>query len=126
MGLVAQAQADIKEITSNPDDFGVEITLIAPTSETAVIIGLHTKHHLGIDTDGLPVNSKKAYVSFSENTLIAANASYPIRNTNGEVELKNHRVKVKDSTGTLCQYVIREWFPDEEVGLIVCILGYYK
>lgn len=120
MGLIQQAKELIEQITVNSDDFAVAITLTSPTGTTATIKGLHTKHHLGIDTDGNMVNTKKAHVSFSEKYL--TDVSYPIRNAAGEVDLKKHKVSVKDSTGTAKNYMIQSWYPDETVGLIVCIL----
>jgi len=125
MGLIQQAQEDIAEITSNPDEWGVEITLTAPDLTTATLNGTHSKHHLAIGEKGERVNSRSAYISFSESNLLAANQEYPIRNESKIVNLKDHQVKVKDSTGIEFTYAIREWYPDETVGLIVCILGDY-
>jgi len=120
MGLIEQAQSDIKDITSNLDEFGVSMTFTAPTNETATVNGLHSKHHMSVDTDGNMINSKNAHISVSEALLTAKN--YPVRK-NGEVDFKDHKVSVKDSTGIIKNYVIREWFPDETIGLITCILG---
>ena len=120
MSLIAQAKEDWKTITSNADEFGIEMTLTAPTGETATVTGLHTKHHLGIDKEGAAVNAKNAHVSVSEELLTAA--GYPVRNDAGEVNLKSHRVSVADSTGTAKEYVVAQWFPDETVGVIVMIL----
>ncbi|MFN8317146.1 MAG: hypothetical protein U0T32_11935 [Chitinophagales bacterium] len=120
MGLVDKIKKDIEKITSNSKEFGVEMTLTAPTHEIIIIKGLHTKHHLSVGTDGSLLNSKNAHVSFSEKFL--TDSLYPVRNTSGEVDLKNHRVDVKDSTGVVKKYLIQHWFPDETVGLIVCIL----
>ena len=69
MSLIAQAKADIEQITYNQNEFGVLITFTAPDDSTATVAGLHTKHHLGLDTDGNPVNSKNAHISFSEKNL---------------------------------------------------------
>lgn len=127
MGLIAQAKADIEAITSNTDEFGVAMTLTAPAAvggNVLAIVGLHTKHHIGIDTEGNYVNTKNANATFSEKFL--TDASYPVRNSNGEVVLTGHKVSVKDSTGSVKEYVIREWFPDETVGLIRCILGDFE
>lgn len=121
MGLIDQAKSDIKDITSNPDEFGVSITFAAPTGEIATLNGLHSKHHMSIGTDGNMINSKNAHISVSEELLTAQN--YPVRDIKGEVNLKNHKIKVKDSTGIIKDYIIREWFPDETIGLITCILG---
>jgi hypothetical protein len=89
MNLNDRAKADIEQITSNKDSgFGVEMTLTAPDNTVVTIVGLHTKIHLALDTEGLMVNSKKAHVSFSEKFL--TDESYPLRNDNGEVDLRKH------------------------------------
>lgn len=120
MSLLDDIRQDIADITSDSEGFGQEIVLTAPDATTLTITGLHTKIHLGVDTDGNMVNSKKAHVSFAEKFL--TDASYPVRNTKGEVDLKKHKVDVKDSTGLVKNYLVKEWFPDETLGLIVCIL----
>lgn len=123
MSLLDQAKKDIQQITGNIAEFGVQLTLTSPNSDVATVNGLHAKHHTGFDEEGFPVNSKIASVAISEQWLVDAN--YPLR-VNGEVNLKNHRVSAKDSTGILQQYMIKEFFPDETIGLIVCILGDYE
>jgi len=123
MGLIDQAKRDIEQITSNLTEFGVQLTLIAPSGAVAGVNGIHAKHHTGFDAEGFPVNSKIASVAISEQFLTDQN--YPTR-INGEVNLRKHKVKAKDSTGVEYTYVIREFFPDETIGLIVCILGDYE
>lgn len=118
MSLLDTIKADIESITSNSNDFGVSITIISPTNVSTTLTGIHTKHHLGIDTDGNMVNSKKASIAFSEKFLSC-------RNSNEEVSLTNYRVEVKDSTGIAKNYIVQQWFPDETIGLIVCILEDY-
>ena len=124
MGLIDQAKSDIEDITSNTDGFGVALFFEGPCGEFAEITGLHTKHHLGVDTEGNSVNSKNAHVSFSEKFLTDLN--YPVRNLDGEVSMVGHKVRVKDSTGLDKTYVIEENYPDETIGLIVCILGNFE
>lgn len=125
MGLIDKAKADIEQITSNLNEWGVSMVLTAvPGLESVTIVGLHTKHRILIDTDGNFVNTKNAHISVSEKFL--TEAGYPVRNGSGEVSLINHRVSVKDSTGLVKEYVITEAFPDETIGLICCILGDYE
>lgn len=123
MNLKQLAQRDIATITGNTNDFADEATLTKPTDpETNTTVNvIHTKHHLSLDTDGLPVNGKVASIAFSED-----NIDESIRNVNNEVDLIDWKVLVKDSTGTDKQYIIREWFPDEMIGMIVCILGDFE
>jgi len=124
MSLIAQAKADILSITTNSDEWAVEITLTAPNADTITIKGLHTKHHMAVDTLGNPVSAKNAHISFSESLL--TDEDYPCRNAAGEVDLKGHRVSVADSTGTAKEYTIRQWHPDETIGLIKCLLDDYE
>lgn len=125
MGLIEQAIQDAKEMTSDSvSGFGISIQFIAPNETTATINGLATKHHMRMDLDGKLVNSKDASIAVSEQLLI--DAGYPVRNSSGEVYLKDHKVKWTDSSGQLCEYSIDQWFPDETIGLIVCILEEYE
>ena len=75
----------------------------------------------GIDDDGNVVNTKNAHISFSEKQL--TDASYPTRNADGDVALYGHKATWIDSTGSSITYTIREFFPDETIGVILCILG---
>jgi len=124
MGLIEQATQDWQQFTSDSiNGFGVDITLKASPYEIVTVVGLHTKHHLGIDTDGNMVNSQKASVSISEKLL--ADASFPVRNAAGEVAMMDVIVSVKDSTGILKNYSVMQQFPDETIGMIVLILEDY-
>jgi len=123
MGIVDQAIADIKSITTDADGFAVPMTLTAPTGETAEINGLHTDISLAVDTEGAPVNSQQLHISFSEGALDGL--GYPLRNANGVVKLSGHKVTVANSTGTDHTYVISQWMPDETTGLILCYCSIY-
>lgn len=121
MGIIEKARNDFKRFTSDKNAFGVDIIFTAPNAKTATVAGLHTKHHLSVNGEGIPVNSKNAHISFSEGNF--EGIDYPLRNSKGEVYLRGHVVEVEDSTGTLCKYVITEWFPDETTGHITCIIA---
>lgn len=127
MNLIKQARKDALAITSNlSSGFGREIAITPVGGGTTVnIIGLATKHHLGFDpTTGVSVNVKNAHITFHESLL--TDQGYVVRNAKGEVSLYNHKVVTADSTGLDKEYVIREFFPDESLGLIVCILGDFE
>lgn len=120
MSLLEQAKQDIQDITSNLDEFGVEMTFTAPTGETATIAGLHKKVRHPFDTEGNLVDTTTAVVSFSEALL--TEQAYPVR-TNGKVDLQNHTIAVKDSTDTTKNYKVKSWYPDQTLGFIVVILA---
>lgn len=117
------AQEDTKIFSSDQNGFADEITFTSPKQDVAVVNGIHSKHHLGISTEGNMVNSKKAHCSASEQLLI--DQGYPVRNAAGEVDLEGHLVDVKDSTGTVKNYVTQSWFPNETLGYITIILEDY-
>lgn len=120
MGLIEQARKDVRQFISNPDEFGVEVNFLAPTSELVTINCTAMKHSTGIGTDGLPVRSKIAHLNVSE--LQLTEQSYPTRNAAGLVHFAGHIVTWKDSTGILQKYNVNEWFPDETLGTIVLLL----
>ncbi len=122
MGLIDQAKADIQRITSNSDEFGVELTFTSPGSDVAVVNGLHTKHHLDVNMEGNIISGRNVHISVSEQLL--TDESYPVR-INGEVNLNGHIVSVKDSTEVAKTYRVKYWIPDETIGLILCILEVY-
>lgn len=125
MGVWEQAQADLAKFTSNTTSGPAKTCqFTSPAGDVVSIALVPTKHHLGQNEDGKNVNAKKASICFSEQLLTAL--SYPVRNSSNEVDLKGHQVKVKDSTGLLCSYMIREWYPDEALGLVTCILGDFE
>jgi hypothetical protein len=120
MGLIDQARLDIQRIVSNPSGFGQTITLTAPNGTVLIVVGLHKKIRLGVDTEGNIVNTKTATITLSDNDLVVA--GYPYRDSKGEVQLGNHKVSVSDITGNQCLYVMQSWHPDETLGIIVCYL----
>jgi hypothetical protein len=125
MGLLDQAQFDIKRITTDLNGFARTMTFLAPDNlQKATINGIHSKVHVSVDTEGNEVNAKKAHISFNESLL--TDQGYTTRDSNGKCTLKDHKVSVIDSTGIEYQYIIRQVYPDETVGLIVCLLGDFE
>lgn len=124
MGLIAQIKADIGQITSNSDEFGVPIKFTSPGAVELNIVGLHTRIGIQVDTEGNAVNTPKSHVSFSEKFM--TDSGYPVRNSNGEVDLDGHLVEATDSSGQLRTYKVQQSYEDETIGLIVCILSDYE
>lgn len=122
--LFQLAKRDAKFFVSN-GGFEEDIELVTPSKDkTLLLTGFATKHHINFDSDGNPINSKNVHICIDESVLVAN--GYPVRNAKGEIFLKNHQVSFSDSSGIVKTYVVRENFPDETLGLIVCILGDLK
>ncbi len=117
MNLFERQIRDLAIITSNAKEFQT-ITLQASTGEVIEVVGLHSKHHTGFNIDGERISTKTASVSISEEKLLG----YPVRNSKGEVSMKNHLVTVKDSTNIDKRYKVSEFYPDERLGFITLIL----
>lgn len=133
MGLFDQAKSDIEDITSNGEDWAVPVTLQPPgryfdytlnfefNIQPVTVKGINKDHHLAVEPEtGRTVNSKMASVSISEQNLI--DAGLDVRNDEGEVDLKNFLATVTNDNGDILRYKIDQWYPDESIGLIVCIL----
>jgi hypothetical protein len=117
-----RAITDWKRFTLN-GGFEVDITLTPPVGDPVSVKGLGTKHHNSVGTDGLPINSKNVHISLIESDLTEKGIT--VRDVNGEVNLRNYLANFIDSSGVLKNYIIKETFPDETVGVITCILGDY-
>lgn len=124
MGLIEQAKKDWQQITSDLSGFGVNIQFDAPTGESVTVVGLHTKHNTKFDEVGMRVNVPNAHISVSERLLVEQ--YYPVRNSEGLVDLRRHKVTVADSNGNDITYVIDECWPDQTIGVLVCVLGNYN
>ncbi len=99
----------------------VDLTITPPAGSSVTISGYGTSHHMSYDPNtGRPVSSKNAHCSFFEKTL--TDAGYTVR-VSDEVNLIGHKVSYIDSAGIERNYRINESYPDETLGLIVCILG---
>lgn len=121
--MLSLARRDSKKyITSG--GFEEDLTMTTPGGGTSIeITGFVSKHWINFETDGSAVNSKNAHICIDEDLLVSM--SYPVRNSEKEVDLFKHRVTTKDSSGIDKNYVIKEWFADETLGLITCILSDY-
>lgn len=122
--LFQLAKRDAKFFVSN-GGFEEDIELVTPSKDKLLsLTGFATKHHINFDSDGNPINTKNVHICIDESVLVAN--GYPVRNAKGEIFLKNHQVSFADSSGIVKTYVVRENFPDETLGLIVCVLGDLK
>ena len=112
----------------NQGGYQVDIEMITPDGlKTVNITGWAVKVSGSFDSDGNQVNTKNVHCTIDEQVLI--DLDYPVRtNKKGisEVDLMQHKVNFKDSTGQVKNYLVRENIPDENLGLITLWLGDYK
>lgn len=112
----------------NKGGYQVEIEMITKdASQTINITGWAVKVSGSFDSDGNQVNTKNVHITIDESVLTSL--GYPVRtNKKGipEVDLIGHKVNYVDSSGLLKNYIVRENFPDENLGLINVGLGDYK
>lgn len=108
----------------NSGGYEIDIEIRTPDNSLTVnITGWAVKHFGSFDSDGNQVNTKVVRATVDEDVLIAL--GYPVRNARKEVSMNRHFVSFADSTGELKHYIVRENFPDENLGLIMLILGDY-
>lgn len=124
MSLINRSRQDLRMITENLSDFAQSFTLTAPGEDeiSITVNGFHTHHHNGFDENGVRVSSRISSVAVSEAQF--AESEYPYKDADGNIFLINHLVSVADSD-TEKPYIVREQYPDQNLGLIVLILGVY-
>jgi len=118
--LLQEARNLVKQVV-NSGGFETDLTFKTGII-TKAIKGLAPVHHLQFDTNGQPVDSKKASVTIVLKDLV--DIGYPITNTD-TVNLKDHLVTFIDSTGTSKTYVVKQNHFDNSLGIIILLLGNY-
>jgi hypothetical protein len=120
MGIRERAIADAKKITSNKTSgAGVDLRIVSRiTGQEVNLIGLHTRHHLSVSSEGNFTNDLNAHCTFAESLL----SGYPVRNNKNLVSIVGDFVYATDSEGIERKYKIALVHPDETMGLIRCIL----
>jgi len=126
MGILDRARADARRILSNLNGWATALHFENPANDQqADINGTFFRRTVLInDQEGTPVNTRMAHITFAEADFTPD--YYEIRNAAGVVHMEGHLVSCMDSTGTLSTYIIREWHPDETLGIIRCMLGDYQ
>lgn len=106
--------ADNEVITADNNQIGSDGLMRITTKS------LTSKHWINFDENGIPSDSKKPHVCVSESDLISK--GFRVRNNNKEVYLIGVNVEIADSSGVVKTYTVARQFPDEALGLIICIL----
>lgn len=120
MSLQSRAIADIQRITTGQAGVPLRFVSRLNPSVTATILGIHTRHHLSVTSDGNVTNDMNAHCGFSEALLVAT--GYPVRNANNQVIITGDILYAFDSQGIERKYVIKPTNPDETFGYIRCTL----
>jgi hypothetical protein len=105
----------------------LDITLTSPgATETATFKGIGTNNAITFESDGQDVIGHIVHIGFHEEALLDINPAYPIRNADGKVQMDKHRVSFIDHRGVLRNYIVKNWYPDETVGMIMCDCNEYE
>jgi len=131
MGLNDIAKSDWNKITSDAGATGAgqELIFQSKGNNIAIVNGLATTHHMSVEFDPesgreKKVSTKNAHCSVSESLLI--DAGYPVRNSDNRVDMVGDTVTYTNSAGITLRYSIAACFPDETIGVIMCILQSIK
>lgn len=119
MRILNLARSHARRFTNN-GGFEVAAMLSSPSFTTPLELQvLYSRHHLAYNTDGQAVDDAQVSVSIAEADLLAGN--YPYQ-SNGDIMLRDHKIVLSDTTGEKT-YIIDRAFPDQTLGLILCILS---
>lgn len=125
MGLLDRAKADYRKHVTSNTGAGVTITVTNPEGTITVeVVSVAMSRHLSVDLEGSPEGSKNTHICMIEATL--NEQGYVTRDSNAIVDMFNHKVSFADSTGVVKHHIIGQTFPDETLGLILCLLKDYE
>jgi hypothetical protein len=125
MGLMDTARNDLNHFLNNSDDFAQDIILIDTGGTEYPVKGYHTDHTNQYDEYGVRLNTKLISIAIPELTLIEINYPYKTPAPKSEVDFKKHKAKITDAAGDEKEYMVAQWYPDRELGIIVVQLQYY-
>jgi hypothetical protein len=121
MSLFDDARSDALDMLADMDP----VELKTPDGDVAVTVpAMGVRHHMKMADSGNITNSLVARITVHEDALLAA--GYTVRNTKGEVALVNHKVTWTDNRNVTATYIVREQWPNDELGVILLILGTYN
>jgi len=120
MSLLELAKRDYQGIVKDANAWSVSIKFTSPDSTFVDVVGHGMSHNTSYGTDGQVVNGKNVHVTVVTSDLI--DGGYPLINANGRISLTSHTVAFI-TEGVLNQYVVSQYYPDETLGIITCILS---
>lgn len=120
-GQILVAARDLVKQILTSGGFETDITVTNGTI-TKSIKGLAPVIHYQFDTQGQPINSKKASVTIYAQTL--KDAGYPIT-VNDTLSLLGHRITFIDSTGVSKTYRVKQDYFDNTLGHVTLMLENY-
>jgi hypothetical protein len=124
VSLLDQAALDLRAIITDPNGFGVAITVIDPDGNTATLTGLQNDVGMFVDPQtGVLVGGRRASVALSILEIADAGLDEPRAVAGGNI--KPWRVAFTTPTGRELVMKISEVNPDE-LGCVVCMLEIYK
>lgn len=122
----ARAIRDWRRLSVSSFNLDLVLTAPAPGSQTVTAKGIGTNNAINIQTDGQDVIVHNVHIAINEAEILANNSAYPVRNSEGFVDLIGHRVSFLDANGTQQNYQINYHFPDNTVGMIMCDCVYFN
>ena len=130
MNLKDAARKLIRFATTAPSGFSETVTLIAndDVRTELQVQCVTTNHNLNLTTDqyGNNVGTNAETSRIMLETVQLTEAEYPWMNANKHAAMIGHIVKAKDATGEEFTFMVKEQWPNADLGLITLMLQYYK
>jgi hypothetical protein len=125
MGLRADAEADMREIHEDTDDFGWVITVTDPAGTSAALLGLSNDIAQAIDPEtGMLVSGRSASVSIPMQSIATAGLGRPAGIS--DPDSRPWLVTFDDILGAELTFKVSQSSPDRGLGNIVCLLETYN
>lgn len=126
MSLRELAKSDNRAILEDTQGFGWPIFLISPTGKSKDMIGFSNDISLIVDPDtGQVISGREASIALHTESLTEAGfSSLPVGISDSN--RKPWVVKFDDINGRPCEFKVAESNPDRTLGMIVCLLEFYR
>lgn len=125
MGLRETAKVDLKNILEDTVGFGWPITVTDPTKKIGNLTGFSNDISELIDPDtGQPVSGRFASIALSISSLTEKGLGLPegVSDTSNKPWL----IAFDDINGNPFTFRVKKSSPDRALGIITCILEFYK
>lgn len=130
MGLTEQARSLARFALSTPTGFKIDALFTNPNfpDDSIVVPCVCTKHNLNVSTDqyGNQTSTNSETARVLVDTVLLTELGYSWMNANDHAAMLGHFIEWADASGVTFKFIVKEQWPNANLGIITLMLQYYK